>query len=201
MRTSESIASLSAALAKAQSEIENASKNAANPHFRSRYADLAEILNTVRPVLSANGLSVIQSPSYADGVASVTTRMMHSSGEWVESTASAPVSKPDAQGIGSATTYLRRYALAGFAGIAQEDDDANAASEPKEKTATKQQSKPSNLTIGDAEFAELNRLLDESGSDKAAFCEHFGIASVAALPMAKYAAAIAAIKRKMETKQ
>lgn len=128
MLTSETIAELACALAAAQGEVENATKNSANPHFRSKYADLAEIINTVRPVFSKHGLAVIQSPSYDGGIVSVTTLLTHKSGQWIRDVASAPASKLDAQGIGSATTYLRRYSLAAFAGIAQEDDDGNAAS-------------------------------------------------------------------------
>lgn len=127
MNKTDSIAELAKALAKAQGEIENASKNAANPHFKSKYADLAEVLNTVRPVFSSHGLSVLQMPSFDGGIASVETMLMHTSGEWISNTCSAPVSKNDAQGVGSAITYLRRYSLAAFAGIAQEDDDANGA--------------------------------------------------------------------------
>lgn len=127
MNKSEQINDLATALAAAQGEIENASKNSANPHFRSRYADLAEVLNTVRPVFARFGLSVTQMPSYQDGFVSVETVLMHSSGQWISSTASAPASKQDAQGVGSCITYLRRYSLAAVAGVAQEDDDANAA--------------------------------------------------------------------------
>src|SRR5690606_37038978 len=109
------------ALAAAQGEIENASKNAANPHFRSKYADLAEVLNTVRPVFAKHGLSLIQSPGYDGSVAHVTTVLAHKSGGYLTSTASCVPAKADAQGIGSATTYLRRYSAAAVAGIAQED--------------------------------------------------------------------------------
>jgi len=127
MNKSESIASLAKALAMAQGEVENASKASINPHFKSKYADLAEVLNTVRPVFSANGLSFVQMPSFADGVVMVETVLMHESGEWISETASSPITKQDAQGVGSAITYLRRYSLAAFAGVAQEDDDANAS--------------------------------------------------------------------------
>ena len=127
MNKSESIASLAKALAKAQGEVENASKASVNPHFKSKYADLAEVLNTVRPVFSSNGLSFVQMPSFADGVVMVETVLMHESGEWISETASSPITKQDAQGVGSAITYLRRYSLAAFAGVAQEDDDANAS--------------------------------------------------------------------------
>lgn len=115
------------ALASAQGEIENASKNAANPHFKSKYADLAEVLNTIRPVFAKNDLSLIQSPAYDGSLASVTTVLAHKSGGYLTGTASCVPAKSDAQGIGSATTYLRRYGAAAVAGIAQEDDDGQAA--------------------------------------------------------------------------
>lgn len=122
---------LFAALAKAQAEIENASKNAANPHFRSRYADLAEVLNTVRPVLAKHGLSVMQSTAFDGVMVSVETVLAHASGGSVSSAASCVPAKTDAQGVGAATTYLRRYALAAMAGVAQEDDDGNSAAHNK----------------------------------------------------------------------
>jgi hypothetical protein len=134
MNKSESIAALSAALAKAQAEMSNASKTSENPHFKSKYADLAEVLNTVRPVMAKHGIAIIQMPSFASGVASVETLMTHASGEWISNICSAPVSKQDAQGVGSAITYLRRYSLAAFAGIAQEDDDGNLAVAKPEPT-------------------------------------------------------------------
>lgn len=127
MHKSESISSLAKALAKAQNEVENATKGSVNPHFKSKYADLAEVLNTVRPVFSANGLSFLQSPSFSNGVVFVETTLLHESGEWISDICSTPIAKQDAQGIGSAITYLRRYSLAAFAGVAQEDDDVNLA--------------------------------------------------------------------------
>ena len=144
MNKSESIAAISQAIAKAQHDVENASKNAKNPHFKSKYADLAELLNTVRPVFSSHGLAIVQMPSFVDGIASVETLISHSSGEWISSICSAPVSKQDAQGVGSAITYLRRYSLAAMCGIAQEDDDANSAvgHAPQPQAQTKPQAKP-----------------------------------------------------------
>lgn len=142
MNKSESIAALAAALATAQGEVENASKNAKNPHFKNNYADLAEILNTVRPVFSRHGLSLVQMPSFGDGICHVETLLTHASGEWISNTASAPVGKLDAQGVGSAITYLRRYSLAAFCGIAQEDDDGNAASSGKAPQAPVGRPKP-----------------------------------------------------------
>ena len=124
---SDTISALASALAEFQGEVENATKGSVNPAFRSKYADLAEILNTVRGPLSKHGLSITQHPSFGTGMVSVETLLLHKTGEWISSVISAPVGKQDAQGVGSAITYCRRYALASICGIAQEDDDANAS--------------------------------------------------------------------------
>lgn len=142
MQKSESIAALAASLAKAQGEMENAGKNSVNPHFKSKYADLAEILNTVRPVLSKHGLAVTQFPAFEGGTAHVETILTHASGEWMSGICSAPVQKSDPQGVGSALTYLRRYSLAAVCGLAQEDDDANASSKPKGQQQSTQKPAP-----------------------------------------------------------
>jgi len=127
MNKSDEINELATALAKAQGSITNATKSSANPFFKSKYADLAEVINTVKPVFSEHGLSVTQLPAYENGLVSVETVLMHSSGQWLSSTISSPVAKQDAQGVGSTITYCRRYGLAAVAGIAQEDDDGNSS--------------------------------------------------------------------------
>lgn len=118
---------LMAALATAQAEIENASKTSANPHFKSRYADLAEVLNTCRPVLAKHHIAIMQSTGFDGATVAVTTVLCHKDGGWVSSCASCVPAKTDAQGIGAATTYLRRYGLAAMVAIAQEDDDGQSA--------------------------------------------------------------------------
>ena len=135
MTHSESIKELATALAKAQGQIEGAKKDSRNPHFGNRYADLASVWYACRKALSENGLSVSQHPCpvayeltpVKDSWVGVETMLMHSSGEWLKSAIYVPVSKPDAQGHGSAITYARRYALAAVVGVAPEDDDGEAA--------------------------------------------------------------------------
>jgi hypothetical protein len=141
---------LFAAMAKAQGVIENASKNAANPHFRSKYADLAEVLNTIREPLAANGLSLSQHPSFDGALVSVTTIIAHASGGWISSVAYCVPAKSDAQAIGSATTYLRRYAAAAVAGIAQEDDDGNAAAHDRKPAQVSDEAKVKAQDFADA---------------------------------------------------
>ena len=130
MTTSENINEFAAALAKAQSEMRNATLNKVNPHFRSKYADLSEIRNAVTPALSKHGLAAVQMLRRSEGALEVVTRLVHASGQWVESVFPIPqdVSKP--QAMGSAITYGRRYTLAAICNIsADEDDDAEAAQE------------------------------------------------------------------------
>jgi hypothetical protein len=134
MKTSDQLNELAAALAKAQGEIQNVVKDAKNPHYKSDYATLDAITDTVRPIFSKHGLSVVQMPAFADGVVTVETILLHTSGQWIGGLPAAPLAKADAQGVGSATTYLRRYSLAGLAAIAQTDDDGNAASQAPKQT-------------------------------------------------------------------
>lgn len=138
LKASDSIAKLAGSLAKAQGAMRAALKDSVNPHFRSRYADLAGVWDACREPLATNGLAVIQTPGeIGDKTIELTTILAHESGEWIQSTFTIPVSKPDAQGVGSAVTYARRYALAAMVGIVQDDDDGNAAtgSAPRKQVA------------------------------------------------------------------
>ena len=131
---SESIAKLSASLCAVQAKLTHAKKDSANPFFKSKYADLESVWDACRELLASHGLSVTQFPglySELDKSMSLTTILMHGSGEWISQEMSVPVTKADAQGAGSAITYMRRYALAAVVGVVQADDDGNAASSPK----------------------------------------------------------------------
>jgi hypothetical protein len=122
---SEEINEIAAALAKAQGQMENAPFDRTNPHFRSKYASLASVVNAGRKALSENGIAVSQLINNGN----LTTLMMHASGQWLSSTMSLPVT-PRPQELGSALTYFRRYHLSSIMGIsADDDDDANAAEE------------------------------------------------------------------------
>jgi hypothetical protein len=129
MKTTEQIGALAAALAKAQGELKNIEKGKINTHFKTKYADIADGLDVVRPVLSKHGIAIIQATDMNPdtGIFFLTTRLVHTSGEWVESIYPLPVGK--AQEQGSAITYARRYSLFSMVGVAgtNEDDDGNAA--------------------------------------------------------------------------
>lgn len=127
MTSSQTIGKLAEALCKAQADMKPAVKEAENPFFHSSYADLATVSKAVFPVLTKHGLSISQ---ITEGEGSVTTILMHTSGEWISGTLSLKPVKVDPQGIGSAITYARRYALSAICGLATEDDDdGNAGSE------------------------------------------------------------------------
>lgn len=149
-------AALFAAYALAQGEVENASKASVNPHFKSRYADLAEVLNTVRPVFARHGLAIIQSVSTSADSVSVTTTIAHKDGGFICSSLSHPVASGKVQELGSVTTYLRRYALSAMTGISQEDDDGNAASQRPVKVAAETPSPIDGKLIFDAKTHAAN---------------------------------------------
>jgi hypothetical protein len=132
MKRSESISSLAKSLAVFNSKVSKVSKDANNPFFKNKYATLDNIIDEVRPLLTENGLTLMQFPSGDGNLVSVTTYLMHESGEWIESDplVMKPV-KNDPQAIGSCITYARRYSLASFLSLnTGEDDDGNKATHP-----------------------------------------------------------------------
>ena len=127
MTKSEAINELAAALAQAQGEIRNATKDASNPFFKTNYADLASVREAIQPVFTKHGLAVTQLlGNDAHGV-TVETVLLHKSGQWLSGTVSIKPVKDDPQGLGSAVTYARRYSLQSVAGIAADDDDDGEA--------------------------------------------------------------------------
>jgi hypothetical protein len=188
MNSSASVKELATALAIVQGQLTFAKKDSKNPFFKSNYADLESVWDACRDLLSTNGLAIMQFPGdYVDGNMTLTTVMTHSSGEWVAQNMSLPVSKPDAQGAGSAITYMRRYALAAIVGVVQADDDGNSASEKAEKpvAATAQQ------------IASINALIEQTQSDEAKLLAYFKKPSVSLLDRNQAINAIALLEKKL----
>ena len=166
MNTSETIGQLAEALAKAQIELNNPVLNKTNPHFKSKYADLANVLNAVRPVLGAHGIAVMQITETLDTAIVLHTRLIHTSGEWIEST--YPVSHIGKhQEMGAALTYAKRQALSAMVAVAgEDDDDGNEATQQTLKPAafTKPAKKPNaneydpeaSAAVHDQMIGELN---------------------------------------------
>lgn len=160
---SESIKELATALAKAQGVMEGAKKDSLNPHFKNKYADLESVWDAARKPLTDNGLSVVQIPlGMSDrGHLQVHSVLMHVSGEYIGGTIEIPA-KMDAQGIGSAITYARRYALAALVGIAPEDDDGNGATGNREDSGNGKPTPPQRQAppSSDADNKVCNKLRD-----------------------------------------
>ena len=139
---SEEIGKVSAALVKAQEEVEIALKASTNPHYGSSYADLTSVLGVIKPALATHGLAMVQYPGYEDGIVTMTTILIHESGEWIQSpVASIPITRQDPHGATYGVTYLRRTCASSLMALIADDDDGNAALGPVPK-----QTKPTKPT-------------------------------------------------------
>lgn len=177
MDTTNSSKELAEALCLAQSEVEAAVKGSTNPHFRNKYADISEIINTVRHVYNKYGVSILQEDSFSDGMAHVHTTFLHKNNSSITSKpASCIPAKFDAQGLGSSWTYLRRYALSALCCLAQEDDDGQSASHDRKPTAVvvKPIIPPSpKITLTQA--AEITARIKQLEVDEAVFLKFYKI--------------------------
>ena len=150
---------IATALVKAQKAFGPALKSSTNPHFKSRYADLAACVEAVIAGLNDNGIALIQKCyDCTDGVM-VETMFIHESGEMLEcGILHVPASKQDPQGYGSALTYARRYSLMAACGIAPEDDDGNQASRRTEIKSTVDEHKLADLLAAMDEVTTIKEL-------------------------------------------
>lgn len=146
---------LSQALVKFQSQLKPVNKDSENPFFKSHYADLSSILQSVMPLLSANGLALVQPMKVQDGHTILITKLIHESGETIESEMILPP-HADPQKYGSLISYYKRYQLQALLGVStkDEDDDANYVSSP----ATKAPALSNNALASDAQKSLLKRL-------------------------------------------
>ena len=154
MEKSETIGKLTLALSKVQAQLKPAKENSKNPFFKSSYADLGSVWDSIRKLLSDNELAVIQMPTDVGGL---TTIISHSSGEYMSSTMYIP-SKEDAHGVGSAISYARRYALASVVGVVTGDDDGNGAVKGTPNTPKKSTSKPK---LTDAQYKGMMKAIED----------------------------------------
>jgi len=179
---------LAEALCLAQSEVEAASKVSTNAHFRNKYADISEIIKTVRHVYNKYGIYIGQQDSFKDGMAHVHTIFLHKSGAFIISDpASCIPAKFDAQGLGAAWTYLRRYALSALCCLAQEDDDGQSASHDRKPAAVvvKPIAAPAVIHATTDELIKLRHRVTYLQVNEAAFLKKLGIDSFLTLPANK----------------
>jgi len=181
------------ALVAAQAKITFATKDSTNPHFKNRYADLQSVIEAIKGPLNENGIAFIQTPSKSEaGLLSLTTMLIHTSGQFIMDTATIPLPKNDPQGYGSALTYGRRYGLAAICGLFQADDDGEAAKPVVVPVMASMANK--------ADIAAINTFAEGSDTGKviAAAFKHYAVKAAKELT-SDQAAAI--IKRCIETVQ
>jgi len=206
---SSSLKNFAPAFAKAQAEYKAVEYNRENPYYKSQYADLYTILKAVRPALTKNGISFSQYTKITEtGPTVLHTRLIHSSGEWIETRARILPTKNDAQTYGSTLTYQRRYSAMAILGIAPTDDitddDAEVAmvesrdiiaKGPSNKYNPKKQSKE---TITKEQIEELEYELQQYPDLADEILEKMHLQSLADMPKNKF---LIAIKRIREIKQ
>ena len=182
MKTSEKIDLLSSALVDLQSQICNVKSESTNPFFNSKYADLSTIIKTVRPMLVEHRLAIIQG---CEGI-KLTTRLIHESGQWIESRLDLSVPKwADPQKVGAAITYARRYEQAAILNIAQTDDDGNSLAKDAAEIEY----------ITSEQAFDLQKAVEEVGDiDK--FLKGFGVKNTADITTDMYPKAVRSVKNK-----
>lgn len=199
-------AGIAAALAAAQGAMDRARKGASNLHFKSRYADLSDVMDACMAALSANGIAVVQ-PVLRDGDRLfVETRLIHGPSGETLSDGGMPllVSKNDMQGLGSAITYARRYGLMCMAGVAADDDDGNAASRPAPTArigaapAAAPPAPPATVTA--EQFERLRDLADKAGVPEERLCATYGATSLEEFPAAAFEGAVRKLGKTIEAK-
>lgn len=192
MNKSESIKAFAEALAKFQGEVKNPPKSADNPFFKSKYTPLDVMIDTAKPLLNKHGLSYIQSCSGDGQNITVTTLLMHSSGEWVETDPlTLKADKATAQGAGSAITYGRRYALAAALGLASDEDDDGNGAEPKKTPKSKPQK------IDNTKAQVIYDLLQETNADVKAFLDYYKVSKVEDMTLDVWTKATRALRGKL----
>jgi hypothetical protein len=194
MSTSTIINEIGAALVKAQGLIENPTKSVKNDFFKSKYADLAGVIDVVRPAFTEAGIAIVQSPfTREDGKIGVCTTIVHTSGQWMSNEVSMavdPNAKNPAQAAGSLITYLRRYSLSAFANVAQEDDDGNSlkvADKPVRKSL-----------VQEKEVSIVVDLLQKTKTDIGKVLLHFKINSLADMDLAQFKQAVTLLESKIK---
>jgi len=186
MNSSELINELATALCKAQEQMGGAVKDSANPFFKSKYADLTSVIKAIKQPFADNGLSYTQFPVTDENGMGVCTRLMHTSGQWLEGQFTLPMVKRDPQAGASALTYARRISLSAIAGVPSADDDAESATLRGDDKKI----------VSDDQIIAIKKLLDETGADSEKFCKWMKVRSVDQILAMHFDRAVAALEAK-----
>lgn len=187
MKTSETIEKLALALCSAQGEMGGAVKGSANPFFKTSYADLTSVIRVIKEPCFKNGLSYVQFPVRNENGVGVVTRLMHTSGQWLESEYTLPIQKLDAQSAGACVTYARRFALQALFGIPSVDNDG----EDLILRAVKE-------VISADQYLTLVDMLAETKSDIERFKKAFNVEDLEQFPKASYQKALKLLQGKKD---
>jgi len=190
MRSSDTLAAISPALVAAINAIEGVKKGANNPAFKgTKYATLEAVIEASHEHLAANKLAILQGPGMMQGNAlTVTTRLIHESGEWIETDFAIPLAKQDPQAAGSAITYARRYSLMAMLNMPAVDDDGEQAMGRGTQVAT----------ITEAQAQELKALAVSVGADVPKFLAYMRVPTIEAIPATSFHPAKAALEAKRQ---
>ena len=181
------------ALSAAQAEMGPVVKGAVNPHFRSKYADLSDVMQVALPALNKHGIAAWHSTVIADGTTIMRTTLSHGESDThINCDVPLIVAKNDMQGMKSATTYAKRIGIESLTGIAPEDDDGNAAA----KAPPKQERAPAPMT--EFELQTINDLIEQTKTDESKFCAYWKVKALDLLSGAQAQSAIALLKKKLE---
>jgi hypothetical protein len=181
---------IATALASAQINMGKALKQANNPHFRSKYADLGSVLDACLPALNERGIAVIQPPGEDEHGRFVETVLIHGeSGEQLSCRVPLIIGKNEMQGYGGAVTYARRYGLMAMAGIAPEDDDGKAAAKAAPKVEPPE-------PISADQFQEMNDLIFDTETDEVKLCAYWKVDELTQMNAKQASDAIAMLAKK-----
>jgi len=181
---------IATALAAAQINMGKALKQANNPHFRSKYADLGSVMDACLPALNERGIAVIQPTGEDEHGRFIETLLIHGeSGETLSCRVPLIIGKNDMQGYGSAVTYARRYGLMAMAGIAPEDNDGNAAAKAAPKV---EPPKP----ISADQFKEVNDLIFDTETDEVKLSSYWKVDELTQMNAKQASEAIAMLTKK-----
>jgi len=176
------------ALSAAQAEMGPVVKGAVNPHFRSKYADLADVMQVALPALNKQGIAAWHSTVISDGTTMMRTTLSHGESDThINCDVPLIVTKNDMQGMKSATTYAKRIGIESLTGIAPEDDDGNAAA----KAAPKPEA-----SISADQFREIQGLIEATSTDETKFCQFLKVSELHSMNAKQAADAIAMLKKK-----
>jgi hypothetical protein len=195
MKSSQEIKDIAAALSKLQAENKGAELEAVNPFFKSKYSTLKDAWDSIRESVGKNGLAILQDLTTKDTCVSVTTMICHLSGQWIEfGPLEVPFAKKDAQSVGSASTYAKRYSLCAALGIVSgtEDDDGNDAM-PKQQA-------PQKILITPEQLNELNALVGSDEEYLTTVMSYFKLKSLAEIDQAKYLGILNSAKKRAENR-